>query len=229
MAKLALTQRATEIWTVDSPLKIGGAELGTRMTVVRLGEGGLVLIAPCPIDEALAGELAAIGAVRALVAPNAFHHFYFVAASKRYPEAVCFAAEGVAAKLSEAPRGLHVLGAEPVPLWKADLEQCRIEGAPLSNEVVFFHRSSKTLVLTDLCFNFDPAPAGWTGLFLRLAGAHDRLAVSRLMRFVFRDRAKVRASIERIQSWDFERIIVAHGAVVTSDAKRRFSQATFDL
>jgi hypothetical protein len=226
---MELQARAPEVWTVDVPLTIAGAELGTRMTVVRLGDGGLVLIAPCPIDEALAGELAGLGPVRALIAPNAFHHFYFVAAAKRYPEAACFVAEGVKEKLSEAPGRLQILSHEPEPLWKADLEQCRIEGAPLSNEVVFFHPTSKTLVLTDLCFNFDPAPSGWTGLFLRLAGAHGRLAVSRLMRFVLKDRSKVRASIARIQSWDFERIIVSHGALVTRDAKRRFARATVDV
>jgi hypothetical protein len=224
-----LNQLVPGIWTVDSPLKIAGAEFGTRMTVVRLRDGGLVLIAPCPIDEALARQLAEIGPVRALIAPNAFHHFYFIAASKRYPEAACFAAEGVKPKLSESPVGLRVLGAAPDAIWKADLDQCRIEGAPMSNEVVFFHAASKTLIVTDVCFNFDPAPSGWTGIFLRLAGAHGRLAVSRLMRFVFKDRAKVRASIARIHSWDFERIIMCHGTIVTHDARRRFAQATADL
>lgn len=217
------------LWTVRTPLRLAGAEFGTRMTVVRLGGDGLALIAPCPIDDALGAGLDRLGTVRALIAPNAFHHFYFADAARRYPEAARFLAEGVAAKLGEAAAGARTLGGEPDPLWKADLEQVRIEGAPASNEVVFFHPRSKTLVLTDLCFHFDPAPGGWTGLFLRLAGAHGRLAVSRLMRLVLRDREQVRASLARILEWDFDRIVVTHGEIVRTDGKRLFREATADL
>ena len=224
-----LEERGPGIWTVTTPLKLAGAELGTRMTVVQIGGDGLALIAPCPIGEALAAQLESIGTVRALVAPNAFHHFYFLDAAKRYPDATCFLAEGVAAKLDKNRLEARTLGAEPDPLWKAELEQCRIEGAPASNEVVFYHAASRTLILTDLCFHFDPPPEGWTGIFLRIAGAYGRLAVSRLMRLVLRDRRKVRASVERILAWDFDRIVVAHGNVVARDGRRLFREATADL
>jgi len=220
---------APGIWTVATPLKLAGAEFGTRMTIIRIGEDGLVLIAPCPIDDALAAELDLLGTVRALIAPNAFHHFYFLDAAKRYPEAARFLAQGVAEKLGEVPAGVVTLSTEPDVLWEAELEQCRMEGAPSSNEAIFYHRSSRTLILTDLCFNFTPAPTGWLGIFLRLAGAHGRLAVSRLMRFILKDREKVRSVIARILDWDFDRIIVAHGAIVERDGHRLFREATADL
>ena len=220
---------APGIWTVSMPLKLAGTEFGTLMTVVRVGDRGLVLIAPCPIDDALDEEIRALGRVEAVIAPNCFHYFFFLDAMKRFPEAVPFLAEGVKQKLDPAPAGARGLGEEPDAIWKADLEQCRIAGAPKVNEVVFFHPASRTLVLTDLCFNFNPAPRGWTGLFLRLAGAHGKLAVSRLMRSMLGDRTKVRAALDRISSWDFERIIVTHGANVEADAKRLFRAATADL
>jgi hypothetical protein len=224
-----LEELAPGIWTVSAPLRLVGAEFGTRMTVVRVTGGGLVLLAPCPIDDALENELRAQGAVRALIAPNAFHHFYFLDAARRFPEAACFIAEGVESKLDRLPEATAILSETPDPLWEGDLEQCRIEGAPRVNEVAFFHPSSKTLILTDLCFHFDPAPGGWTGLFLRLAGAHGRLAVSRLMRSMLKDRKAVRASVERIAAWDFENIIVTHGRIVRGDGARLFRQATADL
>jgi hypothetical protein len=199
------------------------------MTIVRVGGDGLVLISPCPIDNALAAEIDALGTVRAVIAPNAFHYLYFVDATERYPDATRFLAEGVAKKLGSVPSGAVTLSAEAAPLWKAELEQCVIEGAPLSNEVVFYHRASRTLILTDLCFNFVPAPSGWSGIFLRLFGVHGRLAVSRLMRFVLKDREKVRPVIKRILEWDFERIIVTHGAIVQRDGQRLFREATADL
>jgi hypothetical protein len=217
------------IWAVRSPLSLAGAQFGTRMTVVRIGGDGLVLIAPCPIDEALAAQLAELGSVRALIAPNAFHHFYLLDAAKRYPEAAVFLAEGVAAKLGKESVNATTLATEPDPLWKAELEQLRIDGAPSVNEVVFYHAASRFLILTDLCFNFDPAPTGWTGFFLRLAGAHGRLAVSRLMRFLLKERDQVRASVKRVFEWDFDGIVVTHGEVLRRDGPRLLAEATADL
>ncbi len=46
------------LWTASAPLKLMGAEIGTRMTVVALPEGGLALISPISIDDALATALA---------------------------------------------------------------------------------------------------------------------------------------------------------------------------
>jgi hypothetical protein len=217
------------IWTVSAPLSLMGADFGTRMTVVRLGAQGLALIAPIEIDESLAGRIAELGRVDALIAPNAFHHFYFLAAAERYPEATCFLAEGVEKKLGGRPGGARDLGPSPDPLWAGELEQTVLGGAPLTNEVIFFHPSSKTLVLTDLCFNFDPPPGGWTGLLLRLVGGHGKLAVSRLMRAGMKDRQQVRATIERILEWDFEKIIVTHGHNILANGRERFRRATWDL
>lgn len=217
------------IWTVATPLKLAGVDFGSRMTIVRIGGDGLVLISPCPIDDALAAEIDALGQVRAVIAPNAFHYLYFVDAAERYPDAGRYLAEGVAKKLGSTPAGAVTLSAEADPLWKADLEQCKIEGAPKTNEVVFFHPASHTLILTDLCFNFNPAPSGWPGIFLRIVGAHGRLAVSRLMRTLLKDRKKVRPIIERILEWDFEQIVVTHGAIVKRNGRRLFREATGDL
>lgn len=217
------------IWTVTSPLKLAGVEFGTRMTIVRVGSDGLVLISPCPIDDTLAAEIDALGAVRAVIAPNAFHYLYFVGAAERYPDAARFLAEGVAKKLGSSPPGSVTLSSEADSIWSADLEQCMIEGAPMSNEVVFYHPASRTLILTDLCFNFDPAPSGWPGIFLRIMGVHGQLAVSRLMRLALKDREKVRPIIRQILEWDFDRIVVTHGAIVAQDGQRRFRDATADL
>ncbi len=217
------------IWTVTTPFKLAGADFGARMTIVRVGENGLLLISPCSIDDALAAELEALGTVRALVAPNAFHHLFIPDAAKRYPQAACFLADGVEKKIGADAAGASNLTATPDPIWKAELDQCLVEGAPAINEVVFYHAASRTLILTDLCFNFDPAPTGYSGFVVRLMGAHGRLTPSRLMRFLLKDRVKVRASVERILEWDFERIVVTHGSIIDRDGRRRFREATVDL
>jgi len=229
MSRPALEEFAAGIWTVSTPLKIAGSEFGTRMTIVRVGERGLVLIAPCPIDDALEAEIRSLGSVEAVIAPNCFHHFYLLDALKRFPEAAPFLAEGVEGKLAERPPNAKLLGEEPDSIWRADLEHCAIPGAPKVNEIVFYHRASRTLVLTDFCFNFNPPPSGWTGIFLRLAGAHGKLSVSRLMRSMLKDRTKLRSAVDRMLEWDFDRIIVTHGQNVSTNAKSLFREATADL
>lgn len=222
------------LWTVTAPLEIARAKFGTRMTVVRLGAGdqegaGVLLIAPCPIDDALAAEIEAIGPVRGILAPNCFHHFYLLDALARFPDATPWLAEGVAEKLSAVPEGSKSLGEKPESLWASELDQLRIEGAPRVNEVVFFHRASRTLILTDFCFHFDPPPTGWTGLVLKLAGVHGKLAVSRLMRSMLKDRSAARAAAARMLEWDFDRLIVTHGTNISSGAAALFREATADL
>lgn len=55
-----MEELGADIWTVPQPLVIGGADLGTRMTVLRAG-GDLVLHSAAGIDDALAAELERLG------------------------------------------------------------------------------------------------------------------------------------------------------------------------
>lgn len=229
MPDSTLEDFAPGIWTVKAPFKIAGSQFGTRMTLIRVGASELLLIAPCPIDDVLEAKIRELGTVAAVIAPNCFHYYYFLDALKRFPEAVPFLAQGVADKIGGAPPNARPLTGEPDPLWKAELEQLTIPGAPKVNETVFYHAATRTLVLTDLCFNFNPAPKGWTGMFLRIAGASGKLAVSRLMRSMLKDRSKVREAVDRILDWDFERIILTHGQNVEANAKQLFREATADL
>ena len=58
----------------------------------------------------------------------------------------------------------------------------------------------------------------------RLIGSYGRFGPSSLDPWLIRDRAAARASLERILAWDFDRVVVAHGAVLEHggrDALRR--------
>jgi glyoxylase-like metal-dependent hydrolase (beta-lactamase superfamily II) len=45
------------------------------------------------------------------------------------------------------------------------------------------------------------------------------------IRLGFRDKAEARASLERVLSWDFDRIVLAHGLVVETGGKALFRDA----
>src|SRR4051812_30918615 len=58
---------ARDLWTVAAPQKMMGLHLGTRMTVVRLPGGGILLHSPVPISPALRQEIDALGEVAHLI------------------------------------------------------------------------------------------------------------------------------------------------------------------
>jgi len=213
-----------EIWTEAQPLTLGGAEFGTRMTVIRVGDE-LVLHSPVRIDDALAEELDGLGRVRWIVAPNTFHHLFAGRAKARWPDADVLVAPGVEKKQKK----LEVTGAMPdatPAAWSGVLETHTVGGQPSVNETVLYHAPSRTLVLTDFLFNFNERGGWWTRAVLSMAGAMGGPKQSRLLRFVSKDRAAVKASRDRMLEWDFERATVCHGDLIESDAKDAIAHAT---
>ena len=82
MSEQRLKERAPGLWTADGqadaavPKFLRKYDFGTRMTVVRLSDGGLFLHSPIRLDGGLRAQLDALGEVRAIVAPNRFHHLF---------------------------------------------------------------------------------------------------------------------------------------------------------
>ncbi len=58
-----------------------------------------------------------------------------------------------------------------------------------------------------------------TRTFMRLNQAWDRFGASRMMRSMIRDKAALRASLDRVLEWDFDRVIVTHGEVLESGGR----------
>jgi hypothetical protein len=122
-------------------------------------------------------------------------------------------------------RFTDVLTGTPPGLWSGVLEQVEIGGMPGVQEVVFVHRPTRTLLLTDLCFNVRSAPNLFTRVFMKLNGAYGHFGPSRVGRGFMKDRAAVRASVDRLLALDFERIVMGHGDVVQSGGRAELERA----
>ena len=207
-----LQQLATDLWVTDRPLRFGGMEIGTRMTVVRISGGALFLHSPVALDPGLRSELDALGQVRFAVGPNRFHHLYLGDYTKAYPEVRLFAAPGLEAKRKDL-QWEAVLGDEAPAAWSGQIDQLFFRGFPVANEVAFFHPASRTLIVSDLAFNMGSEAPAMTRLAFRALGAYGRFGPSILERLLIRDRTAARKSLERILEWDFDRVIMAHGQV----------------
>jgi hypothetical protein len=214
-----LEKLADGLWADARPFRAGPfLELGTRMSVVRLADGGLFLHSLVEIDAETRAALEALGPVHHLVAGNQLHHLYLASALKAFPQAEVWGPPGLAEKRKDL--GFEgVLGDEAPAAWRTDLEQLALRGIPRMNEVAFLHRASRTLLVTDLCFNVRHSESLATRLFMRANGVYGRFGPSRLLRALVRDRPALRASVERILTWDFDRVVVTHGDVLERGGK----------
>jgi hypothetical protein len=225
-----LKEHAPGLWTavgqadVAVPKFLRRNDFSTRMTVVKLSDGGLVLHSPIRLDGSLRAELDGLGEVRAIVAPNKFHHLFVGDCCAAYPNAKLYGVMG----LPEKRRDLKfdgMLADEPRVEWRGDIEQRRILGMPMVNEVAFFHPSSRTLILTDLVFNVPRGRPWGIPIVTRLLGVGGRFGPSRLGRWLIRDQQATRESLGHILRWDFDRLILAHGDVVETGGHRKLRDA----
>lgn len=220
---MLLTPLAPDLWVHSGPQFFYGLEVGSRMTVVRLSDGGLLLHAPRALTPALRAELDALGPVRCAVAPNRFHHLHAGEVARHYPGAKLWIGEGIQQKRPDL-RFDQVLTDEAPDEWAPELDQRYFRGRPMENEVAFFHRASRTLVLCDLAMNFGPSAALFTRMLMTVVGGAGEFRPTRLDPLLIKDRLAARQSLEEILAWDFDRIVISHGDVLETGGKEALAQ-----
>lgn len=213
-----LAPLAPDLWELDAPLSVLGMSLGHRMTAARLADGSLWLHSPVAYSAELAAALARLGPVGHVVAPNCVHDTYLEGWFAAYPHARFHGAPGFN-RVRPDLKFTDTLNDTPPGAWAGLIDQQVLRGMPRLNEVVFLHRPSRTLLLTDLVFNLGPEMPLLSRVLLRLNGCYCRLAVSRLLKTTIKDRAALRASLDQMLAWDFDRLVLSHGANLETGAK----------
>jgi len=207
---------AEDVWTVTRRQRFWGVETGTRMTIVRLSDGGLFVHCPVALDEETRRAVDALGPVRALVAASLYHHLYVGQWMKAYPDAVACPCPGLAQKRADLAWGPE-LGDRPLDVWRDDVDQAPFT-ARFEREVVFFHRKTRTMICADAVLNLEDHPSRATRAVALLMG-NVGPARGWLERFAVRDWSVGRAQLRRILEWDVERIGLAHGAPVRAGGR----------
>lgn len=224
-----MTSFASELWLFDGPAVTGAAgfRFPTRMAVIRLpGQGGLWVWSPVALTEDIRKAVDALGPVRHLVAPNSLHYTFLAQWAAAYPDARVHAAPGLSQDV--AGTAIHAtLGDEPDPAWAGILDQVVVRGNRITTEVVFFHRESATVLVTDLVQQI-PRDwyRGWRAVVARLdLMTASRPSVPRKFRLATADRSAARIGVRRILEWPTDRLVMAHGAPVPSGGKEALRQA----
>lgn len=227
--QMNLLSLGPNIWTAVQSLDFFGLEVGNRMTVVRLDSGALVLISPIKMTKEDCQILDALGKVAHVIVPNLLLHDLHVQTTQElYPEAQLWGVEGLKEKRPdlEIDGLLNESGA-----FESELEYLPFEGIKTAlpvwtvlniNETVFFHKTSRSFILTDVAFNFDENNVLKTRLVARLLGCYNNLRPSWGEKMLSTDKERVEDSVRKVLAWDFERVIPAHGGVVEENGKERF-------
>lgn len=205
---------APDLWVVETPLRFRGIEVGRRMTVVRLASGSLLIHSPAPLTLELREALAQLGEVRFVVPASSMHgHLFMEEYQAAYPAAELFSAPGLDRKRKDlAFAGL--LGSAPNPAWSQDIDQAAVLGHCFVTEIAFLHRPSGTLIVGDLCFRIGESAPRPMRAVAKATGAYDQARPTPMFRLGLRNRVAARRSVDRILSWDFDRIVLGHGELI---------------
>ena len=217
-----LKEFGPNIWIAEGPAveAAAGFHYPTRMAIIRLTNGDLVLWSPTALSDDLQAEVGAMGVVRYLVAPNSLHHTFLADWQRAYRDAKVYAPPNLPEKRKDI-RFDAVFGDGPVAEWAGEIDHAIMWGNRITTEVVFFHRESRTAIFTDLIQQF---PRGWFRGWRALVAQLDLMvaeepAVPRKFRVAFTDRPAARPSLQRVLTWPTDKVVIAHGPLISHDGQ----------
>ena len=174
------------------------------------------------------------------------HHIYLSDWANAYPSAALMGPEGLPEKREKNP---ETAGQTFKYVWTNKSKECmkvdsefddefdvEYVGAHANKELVFCHKRDRTLIEADMMFNLpayeqfsktseNPEAGLLTKLFISLQ--HTRGPAIWQKRFLWYvassgNRPDFNKSVQKIASWDFDRIIPCHGDVIETGGKGVF-------
>jgi hypothetical protein len=211
-----------KIYIVEYPIRFAGMDLFSRMTIVKLHDGKLWVHRPSKVDTALKASIDELGEVAYIIAPGNFHHLNVSDFQIAYPNAETYLCPSLESKRADLEFD-WILGNRSDHRWGNEFEQVVIHGTWIINEVAFFHKPTKTLILVDLIENIGDDYTHEAGFLLKfwwktVFNMWNNPKAAPEYQLGWGDKEVVKKSLNRILDWDFEKIILAHGNLIEKDA-----------
>jgi hypothetical protein len=232
---MTLRRLNSAVFVFDDVLPDGAiAGIPVRTTVIQ-HKSTLVLYSPLSMPESVLKPLLVNVTDVVLIAPNAAHHMFAhvmlnrcrdlgvdrvrlissPALHARFPDRDW----GTVVTRSDSDAPLDVLGDGALSLFL-------VRGLTL-DELVLFVSGAQLLCCCDLAFNLAAHHVASKPLWMRLyVAAIPRASLSLPFFFFIRDAPAMCASLERLLQLDFSTLTMAHGDVITDDAKAALRNGT---
>ncbi|HUA08379.1 MAG TPA: DUF4336 domain-containing protein [Candidatus Acidoferrales bacterium] len=190
----------TNVWIADGPpvTVVWPLRLPTRMIVVKLSNGSLWIESPVDVSTTEMDEVARLGEVVHLVSPARLHNWRLASWKAHFPKARCWMTP-------------EILTDTPPSQWADDLDQVVFRGNAFARETEFYHRPSRTLLFNDF--------------IQRNALTGGRLAMPIDIKLSIIEKELARQSLRKLLSWDFDKLIIAHGDGASAGAKESVASA----
>jgi hypothetical protein len=213
---------AGNLWLLAYPLKMLGADFRRNVTLIRLRSGKLVIHSTAPFSPEDVAAIRRLGEPGWLLDGILRHDTFAQEGRLAFPGIPYLAPEGF-----PELAGFATMPIVPAPIeWDGELLALEIQGAPEARDTALFHVPSRTLILTELVFNFGSDEPIWTELLLCAAvGVRHHPGMSRPVKAGVKDEAAFRSSLATILGWDFDRVIVGHGDVIENGGKAKLRSA----
>lgn len=211
---------APGIYTHTTRVRFFGMWLETRMAVIQLQGGRLLVYSPTPLDNALAAALSSLGCVAYVLAPNKIHNQALGAYAEFFPTARFFAARGLRQRRPNLRVDVEVFsevdaGGADWP-WAGELDTAVTAGSVFFQEILLFHRSTGTVLVCDLVEN--PRARTAVGLVASLLRALGVLRAEPMPSPEFalytHDAAAFAASVSSAVAWPVCRMFLCHGELI---------------
>lgn len=213
-----------QIWVLEYPVRFGGMDIFGRTTILKLENGDLIIHDPCEINDLIKKEIDAIGIVKYIVAPGSYHHLFVTDFQQKYPNAETFLCPGLEQKRPDIKFD-WILGNKSDHRWEDTIDQVLVYGTKYIWEVAFFHKPSKTLILVDLLENIGDDYQHPASLLLRfwwkiVFRMWNNPKAAPEYQMGWGNKRIVKNGLDKILSWNAERVIIAHGEIIEDNINK---------
>ena len=216
---------------------------------MRLQSGALAIFSPTALTPEVKGTIESMGNnVSYIAAMDMEHHIYISDWAKAYPKAALMGPEGLPEKREKNPETAgfqfkHVWTNANKTTMKVDNEfdqefEVEFVGAHASKELIFCHKPDRTLIEADMMFNMpaheqfsksgdNPEAGILNKLFNGIQSTQGPATWQKRFSWYVAspaNRPDYNKSVQRIASWDFDRIIPCHGDVIETGGKGIFQK-----
>ena len=236
----------SSITTFSAPFLRSGAEIGVRMSAIKLANNDLILYNPTPLDPETKQKLDQLGTVKYIVAPSLVHHVYLDPYHTAYPNAKLVGPEGISDKKKmsfvELKDGSVSTANDAMVGWLPDV-QCQYFPDFTHKEIMLFHQPTKTLFVGDMLWNL-PATEQYSAVHdkTRAPTQHSQFSVQHALDSALhpdgwlakalqwsanKNTDALKAGLNHvINDWQPTTIVMEHGDVITSGAHEKL-QSTY--